>query len=333
MRVSSLMIFEQLKSSVERSIERILKYNSQISSGKKIAKPSDDVVGMIKAMDYRLNISSIEQFKKNIDEAQTFLNFTESVLASILDTLIRAKELGLNGATGSLDAESRKSIAEEVANLRDHLLDLSNSKLMDRYIFSGFKTDKKAFDSSTLTYQGDSGIINVMIDQSTLLPINVTGTDVFRYTLTADDTVSLEDGRYIVYRQNGTDIDVEIHESDTTLIETFSFSNFMEILDHLASALENNNILKVKSLLKPIDLAINQVVNIRSDVGARLNRLDKQASRLEDISVDFKTFLSGIEDTNIVEAVSELSKAEVALQALRQTSAQLLSQSLFDFLK
>ncbi len=199
MRVSSLMIFEQLKSSVERSIERILKYNNQISSGKRIEKPSDDVVGMIKAMDYRLNISSIEKFKKNIDEAQTFLNFTESVLASILDTLIRAKELGLNGVTGSLDAESRKSIAEEVANLRDHLLDLSNSKLMDRYIFSGFKTDKKAFDPSTLTYQGDSGIINVMIDQSTLLAANVTGIDVFRYSLTADDTVSLEDGRYIVY--------------------------------------------------------------------------------------------------------------------------------------
>jgi flagellar hook-associated protein 3 FlgL len=333
MRVTSLMIFDQLRMSFERNLGRIYKLNNQLSSGKRIEKPSDDVIGMMRAMDYKLSINYNDQFKRNIDEAKTFLSFTENVLSSVSDVLIRAKELALNGSTGALDAESRSSIAKEVANLRDHLLNLSNSKLRDRYVFSGFKTDTITFDSSTFTYQGDSGIINVIIDKSTLIPINVVGIDVFRYPLTTDDTVSLYNGKYIVYRQVGTNIDVEIYDSDDTLLENFSFSNFMEMLDHLNSALENNDVLKIQSLLKPLDLALNQVLNVRSDIGARLNHLDDQTNRLDDSTLDLKTFLSNTEDANIVEVISELSKAETALQALRQTSAQLLSQSLFNFLR
>lgn len=333
MRVTSLMIFDQLRVSFERNLARVFKLNNQLSSGKRIEKPSDDVVGLMRAMDYKLSINHNDQFKRNIDEANTFLSFTENVLASVSDALIRSKELALSGSTGTLDAESRSSIAKEVASIRDHLLNLSNSKLRDRYVFSGFKTDTRTFDPSTFTYQGDSGIINVLIDKSTLIPINVVGIDVFRYTLTASDTVSLNDGKYIVYNQVGTNIEVEIYDSDNTLLESFSFSNFMNMLDHLNSALENNNVLKIKSLLKPLDLALNQVLNTRSEIGARLNRLDDQTNRLDDSTVDLKTFLSNTEDANTVEVISELSKAETALLALRQTSAQLLSQSLFDFLR
>jgi flagellar hook-associated protein 3 FlgL len=341
MRITSFMIFDQLKRSIERNLGRVSELNGSLSSGKRIGKPSDDVIGMMRAMDYRLSIDSNDRFKRNIDEAKAHLGFTEGVLSSVSEALIRAKELALTGSSGTQDSESRMAIAKEISELRDHLISLANSKLRERYVFSGFKTDTQPFNPNTLAYQGDSGMINVMIDKGTLIPINVLGTDAFRYVLTADDTVSLDNGKYIVYSQAGASIQVEIYDSngtpsdpsDDTLLESFGFSNFMEMLDHLGSALEGNDSLKVQALLKPLDLALGQVTNLNSEIGARLSRLDDQTSRLEKSTVDFKTLLSGTEDADIVEVVSELSKTQTALQALRQSSAEFLSQSLFDFLR
>lgn len=341
MRITTFMIYDQLKRSFGSNLSRLSTLNSNLSSGKKIEKPSDDVLGMMKAMDYKLSISNNDQYKRNMDEAGTYLEFTEGVLTSVSEALIRAKELTLDGVSGARNAEARKAIGEEVAELRDHLLSLANSKLRDKYVFSGFKTDTLTFDSTTYAYQGDSGTINVMIDKGTLIPINVLGSEAFAYTLSASETITLDNGNYITYSQAGTGIQVDIYDSNDTptdtsddaLVESFTFSNFVEMLDHLHSALDSNNVLKAQALLEPLNRGLDQVSNVRAGIGARLNRLDDQSNRLDDNTFDLTTFLSATEDADLVEVVSELSKTQAALQALRQSSAQFLSQSLLDFLR
>jgi len=117
------------------------------------------------------------------------------------------------------------------------------------------------------------------------------------------------------------------------VLDSFTFDNFIEMLDILAESLNGNNAARVEALLRPLDDALGRVLNVQADMGARLNRLDAQKESLLDNSLMLRGSLSAAEDADMTEAAVELSKAEIALQALRDSSSRLLSQSLMDFLK
>jgi len=292
MRVSSFMIFNQLTRSFQKNLQSLSGLYNKLSSGKKIDKPSDDVIGMVRAMDYKVSINENDQYKRNIDEAYAHLEFAETTISSASEVLIRAKELAVEGANGTLSAEDRSAIAEEIANLRDQLLSLANSRFRDRYIFSGFKTDLEAFDSS-FTYQGDTGEINVMIDRNATIALNVSGNAAF----------------------------------------SAGGVTFFETLDDLRMALENDDVTAIQASLTPLDNALGQVLNVRTDIGARLNYLDDQKNRIDDNNFALKTVLSITEDADLAKTASELLKTEATLEALRQSASRVISQSLMDFLR
>lgn len=293
MRITSFMIFDQLTRSLQRNLEKTAIANAKLASQKKMDKPSDDVIAVMRAMDYKLNINFNEQYKRNINEGINQLEFTEKIMNSLSESLMRAKELTLSAASGALNESDRMTIAKEIAHIRDHLLNLSNTRFRGRYIFSGFKTETPPFDSTTFVYNGDNGKINIPIDKGTSVPINVPGREAF----------------------------------------TYGGVSFAKILDDVRAALESNDKSTIISSLSYLDNAINQVVDVTTDIGARLNRLDDQLSRLDDSTISFKSLLSETEDIDLTEVVSEIAKTQTALESLRASSARILSQSLMDFLK
>lgn len=292
MRVTSSMIYEQLTKSFREHMKSLSVAYNMVSTGKKINRPSDDVVGMARAMDYKVSLGENEQYKRNIEEAYAHLSFAEGVMSSVSNVLTRARELAMEAANDTQNAQNRDAIAEEVADLRDHLLSLANSKFRDRYIFSGFKTDTESFNSS-FTYKGDSKEIEVMVDRNATVAINIPGSTAF------------------------------FVEGET----------FFKILDDLRIALENNDLSGIQSSLTDIDKAVTQTANVMADMGARLNYLDSQSTRLEDRNFSLKAALSTTEDADLAEAVREIAKTEAALQALRVSGSEVISRSLLDFLR
>lgn len=293
MRVTSFVVYEQFKRSLQRNLSELSEHNNRLSTGKKISKPSDDIVGMMRSMDYKISINNIEQYKRNITEAINHLEFAEQIISSVNDSLIRAKELAISGASNALNAQDRLAIAKEISQIRDHIINLSNTRFKGNYIFSGFKTDVQPFDPSTFNYNGDDGAVNIYIDTNVSIQMNIPGSSSF----------------------------------------TIGGVSFARILDDLRIALENNNSAEIRASIDRIDNAINQTINTSTEIGARLNRLDDQTNRLQDDVVSFKSLLSNIEDTDIAEVTSGIAKAQTALEALRASSARVMSQSLFDFLR
>lgn len=334
MRVSTTQVYRQTTDSLMRNLAEILRLNAQASSGKKINKPSDDAAGAARALDYKVAIDAGEQYGKNVADASNAIGFAENTLGSVSSALVRAKELALQGANGTQDGASRAAISKEAAQLRDQLLSLSNSRNGNEYVFSGFKTDVAAFDSS-FAYQGDSGAINVMVDRGTMISRNVAGSEAFGYSLSAPETVTTDGGKIVHYTPgSGTTVNVEIRAADgTTVLDSFHFDNAMQMTDLLSQALASNDATRVSALMKPLDDAMGHVNDVRADLGARLNRLDDQGKRLEDTKFATQTALSGVEDADIASTVSGIAKANIALQALQASSAKILSQSLLDFLR
>lgn len=294
MRITSFTIFNQLTRSLNSRIREMSRLSTMLGTGKKINNPSDDASGMMKVMDYKVSINDIEQNRKNINEAEAHLGFADNTLSSASSVLTRARELALQASNGTQTGQSRAAIAEEVEDLRDEMLRLANTKLRSRYLFSGFRTDTAAFDPATgYTYQGDAGEINLVIDKEVTMAVNIPGDRVFG---------------------SGA-------------------SNVMAVLDDLYADLMSNNVPGIQAAVTDIDAAMDQIANVRADIGGRLNHLERLGNNLDERDLNWKTFLSDVEDTDLAETVSEISKTEVALQSLRQSGAEILSQSLLNFLK
>ncbi|MCJ7615158.1 MAG: flagellar hook-associated protein FlgL [Desulfobacterales bacterium] len=155
-----------------KNIERFFKTQNIISSGKRINKPSDDPIGMGRVLDYRKTLCAIDQYNRNIAHGESWLNVTDSTLNTAGDLLIRAKELALSQANATASAATRESVAEEVKNIYDNLLQLANTKLGDSYIFAGHKTDTPPFsrdDDYNVSYNSDAEVTEITCEDGTAL--------------------------------------------------------------------------------------------------------------------------------------------------------------------
>jgi flagellar hook-associated protein 3 FlgL len=80
-------------------------------------------------------------------------------------------------------------------------------------------------------------------------------------------------------------------------------------------------------------LASTQVANARGSLGARATRLKLDAAQIKATGADREIARSGLEDTDITAAVTELQKTMTVLQATQASFTKLSSLSLFDYLK
>jgi len=116
--------------------------------------------------------------------------------------------------------------------------------------------------------------------------------------------------------------------------EAFSSGSetYFETLDNLYNALTTNDQTSIQASVTLLDDANDQVANVRADVGARMNYIEKLKSTHEDRDTELKTMLSNTEDDDLAGTISELTKIQVSLESLRASGAKILSQSLMDFL-
>ncbi len=328
------MIFDQLTRGMQRQTEDIGRLNEQLVTGKKINKPSDDVLGMRNAMNYKLGLQDLAQFSKNGEQASTTLKFTETTMTVVSDTLSQLGSLAKNGAGNLSDATVRALNAENAKQMRDQLLDMANAKFGDRYLFSGFKTDTKPYDTATYNYQGDQGTMNVMIDKNASVAINDPGDKVFSAPFSAPTVVQVK-GNFVHYTPGaGTVTNVEIRASDdTTVLDTFSFSNTIQMADLLSSAITAQNSVRIDALSTPFDMAIQNAANIESVNQLRVNRIADQKNLNISATNLLQDFLSKTEDADMTQVATEMKQMQVALTAMQISSSNMLQQSLMDFLK
>lgn len=327
------MLFRRLTRSLEESLAKLARLNEEAASGRRINRPSDDATGMGRAIAFRLAIDSAEQYRRNIDQAAGFLAYVESALGSASDALVRAKELALQGATGTASADSRAALAKEARQLAEQLAAIAGSRFGDRYVFSGFRTDMPPFDQA-YAYAGDDGIVNVPIDRGVLLPLNVPGSTAFGLSQEREETVTISGGRIVHYLPaSGGGVAVEIRAADdATVLDRFGFDNAMQLAALLAGALEGNDSARIEALVKPLGGAVSHVNDVRAEMGGRRTRLDDQAKRQDDGAFAAREALSRTEDADMAEVASGIARADAALEALRLSSARIMSQSLLDFL-
>jgi len=186
MRITQQMMVNRVTRNLSANISRIMELQGQLSSARQINKPSDDPIGVTRDLSFRSQISDIEQYQRNISWATSSLGMVEQSLGSIADFVNAAREIAVALANDTYDENARSAAAREVESIFERMLSTSNTKIEDRYIFSGYKTRTAAFSASStgVVYQGDEGRINIEIAAGSLLEANQIGSEVMMEPLT-----------------------------------------------------------------------------------------------------------------------------------------------------
>jgi flagellar hook-associated protein 3 FlgL len=330
------MIFDQLIRGLRRQYSTSADLQQQLGTGKRINKPSDDVSGTRRSLDYRVSINEYSQYRQNIDEASVRLRVTDTVLTAVDNALSDIRSLIALGGGGSQDPVDRNRYAQQAAQYRDQLAGFSAETYQNRHLFSGFRTDVPPYTAGpAYVYQGDNGVMNVRIDQTEAVAVNVTGTQVFSYSFAAPEVKQLGSGEFVHYTPGaGTDVSVEIRASDdVAVLDTFTFSNVMQMTDLLRGAFSTNNTVRIEALRDPFNRISTQVRTTQAEVGLRLNRLQDQSASLQNLTVTLRNARSTVEDADPLETAAGLKMLDATLQSLHESASRVLSQSLLDFLE
>ena len=178
MRVSDKMNQNQMLNNIQKNRSELNELQNQAATMKKINKPSDDPVGAAQVLRMRTENKNLEQFDKNISYAKMFLENSESTLGQLSDAIVRAKELALQGASDTNSGLPRAMISEEISQIYNAVVEMSNRRVGDRYMFGGYQTLEAPFTQEG-EYLGDSGQIQIQNQKGHYLPMNISGSHVF----------------------------------------------------------------------------------------------------------------------------------------------------------
>lgn len=162
------------------------KLSTQMSTQKKINRPSDDPVVAIRALRLRSNVTEVTQYySKNIPDAESWLSVTEDALKNLTQIMTNMINQCTKGSNGPLKTEDRQIILEQMKALGEEVYSTGDADYAGRYVFTGYRTDTSlSFDrEQTLNYeikeQLDSSAIDSVIkvkvenaDGKSLLDLN-----------------------------------------------------------------------------------------------------------------------------------------------------------------
>ncbi len=179
MRISTQMIFQQMQTGAQQAAQRVLQLQEAATTGKRINNFTDDPINAVRAFDLRGVEDALDQYGKNADAALPFLQQNDSILGDVVNVIDRAKELALQMANGSMNAQDQALAATEVQQLYGQMKALANTQVDGRYLFGGFKNGTAPF-SATGAYLGDNGQIDAQTSASSSVTLNLPGNQVFQ---------------------------------------------------------------------------------------------------------------------------------------------------------
>jgi flagellar hook-associated protein 3 FlgL len=141
MRITNKIIQQNAVTNINNNKVLEDKYNTQMSTGSKITRPSDDPVVAIRALRLRTNLSQVTQYyEKNVPDATSWLKVTEASINTTIDVLTDMNQQCVKGSAGYDTASDRQKILESLQALRDEIYSTGDADYAGRYVFTGYRT-------------------------------------------------------------------------------------------------------------------------------------------------------------------------------------------------
>jgi flagellar hook-associated protein 3 FlgL len=279
---------------MRNNLNKLESLHNEISTGKRLSRPSDDPSAVARTLTYNTDIDAGETYLRTMDSSTTWLNATDDALGEAGDLMQRARELAVEGANGALTQGDMANIGAEIDHILSQMVVTGNASLRGQRLFAGEKIGADPFTptgaSPGFTYTGDTGTMEREYDLGAYVTINTPGQATMGPAITA----------------------------------LFNLRNNLNT---------GNNAAITGSDLTAIDAAMDTLMSARAEVGAKTNRLEAAQGRQDLLQVNLKDLRSKAEDSDVVEAISKFSVQETVYKASLEVSGKAIQPSLLDYLR
>ncbi|MGE7842243.1 flagellar hook-associated protein FlgL [Lysinibacillus sp. NPDC093712] len=304
MRVTQSMLSNNMLLNLNNSYGKMSKLQDQITSGSKITRPSDDPVVAVKGMGYRRDLGRVEQYTRNMNEVNNWLDTSDESLNQVGEQMKKVRELVIQAANDTNTPDERAKIKSEIDQIRNQIQDVANTKVGDRYIFSGTKTGQPIFINGTLNNANvNSEDVKIEVYDGIEMKVNTAAVDLFK---SVDDMM-------------GKISDV----LDPNRVPLATSDEISSTLGGVTSTSTTDDITTMH----------NKILEAQADVGARQNRVELMENRLSIREISVTKQLSNNEDVDYSKAITEMVTSESIHQAALSVGAKIIQQSLVDFIR
>ena len=302
MRISTNTIYQSGISKISALQSDQTKLQQQISTGKRIASPSDDPVAAARALSLSHAQEVNAKFADTRKTAQTKLGTIESNLTSVTNLLVAAQSSLVAAGNGAYSNQERVSMATEFNDSLQALIGMANAKdAYGNYLYAGYQTATQPFVASAtgvVNYKGDNGQQLLQVDSERQMAVNVSGDNLFQ--VGENDIFATLSSLVILLKTPISDA-----------------ASQAELTSDLATAMSN------------LSSTVDNVLNIRASVGNKLNELDALDIAGSDRDLQYSKSLSDLQDTDYASALSDLAKQQTIMEAAQKSFVSMTSLSLF----
>lgn len=314
MRLSTNTIFQSNNNRLMDLQGELSKLNDQIATGKRVNSPADDPIAAARILELNHAKDANEVYTNTRKSARTMLETYETNLSSVSAIVQDVQAALVAAGNGGYNDQQRANIATELQSKLETLTNLANGQnSQGNYLYAGSDSGTAPFQVNATTgnmdFMGNTARLKLQI----VAPrFDSSG------TLTTDNQMNVTFTGDQVFQAGGNDI-------FATLKSTIALLN-TPITDSTTS---NTFRTGLADSIGKVQATLDQVLNVRAEVGSKLNQLDTLDTTANDLDLQYDTSLSSLQDLDYAQALSDLSKKNIILEAAQKAFVATSTVSLF----
>jgi flagellar hook-associated protein 3 FlgL len=285
---------------------RMVKTQAELTSGIRISKPSDDPTAVGDVLQLQSDIGMATQVTSNLNGVKSEVDTASGVVQNAVSLLDQARTLAAQGASSTISADERTTMAAQAEQILNTLIDDSRATFDGHYLFSGDSSLQPAYN------------------------VNLGNPNGVNRLLTAPATRLIQDSSGQTFAVAKTAQDLFDHRNPDDSIAT---DNVFAAVNSLRVALLNNDQAGTIAAAASIQTAQDYLNQQGAFYGAVQNRITNALDVAQKFQLQSQTALSAERDTDVAAAATELTQEQLSQQAAMQAQAAMPRNSLFDLMK
>lgn len=296
MRVATRAYLSELQSNLARAQQNLQTLSKQLSSGKRLTRPSDDPLAIGEIIYAHADLARAVSRQRILQRGTRLTGLADVALDNIASALRRANDILLSSTQPGLTDAARAVYAEEIRSVRARILDQANVSAQGEYLFAGRNTRERPFDEAggVVTYAGTSEGVELMVAPQRPMEVTLPGDMLFNFEDAGGQRA--------------------VAEVDTDLFA---------LLEELATYIEDGDDNRIQERMPDLQRLYEHCVQQRGVLGARTVRIEQATEAAKDAELHAREVLVEVEDVDIAEAIIRMQSLEVAYQAALAVTAKM----------
>jgi len=292
-RVSTRYQYTNSLNQIRSGQAKLFAAQQEVTTGKRGDIATKDPLGTAFIIRSSALKSATEQYDKNLRTADDYLKNSEAALDEVTKVLQSARSLAIQGASDAVDQTARNSMAAQVTNLQNRLLELSNTRgNSGQYLFAGQDNGTTPFSAvaGTMSYGGDTNQVRIEASRTETMVVNSSMGTTFTSMYSALENLKND-----------------LLSGNIALLSGQDLTNLSQSMD--AVRLE------------------------RGVIGTKLQSVQELSTQNQRRIEDLTERIADVEEVDMAEAITQYKLAETAYQAALQSTAMSSRLSLLDFIQ